>query len=104
MILIEFPKDLCQENIPIKYRNIDDHDWSYLECDIQTLSLLLSNFGIVSTTLYRYGPQCLDNPTTGLTISATYCGAEISLVLARSGPLRIYDEGLRALIISVSGR
>ncbi len=50
MLLIEFQQDLNYgSNNILKYRNVDSDEWYYMYIDIETLNLLIENFGIVST-------------------------------------------------------
>lgn len=80
MILVEILSVF--DNI-IRYKNPNDKCWNYLEMDIETLNLLINNFGIIST---RYIPNhnptqkiCADNPATGKEITLKYNGAHIRL-------------------------
>jgi hypothetical protein len=47
--------------------------------DIETLNLLINNFGIIST--YKTPTRCTscDNQTTGKDILLKYCGADIQI-------------------------
>jgi len=80
MLLIEFQTEINNgyDNI-LKYRNVNEYDWYYMYIDVESLNLLVENFGIVSTiqipTIYR----CVDNPTTGKEINLNYCGANIKM-------------------------
>lgn len=80
MIFIEFQRDFNygSRNI-IKYRNIHDRDWYYLYIDIETLNLLLTNFGIISTCRNPTGYTNCDNPSTCRNIKMNYCNADIEI-------------------------
>ena len=80
MIIIEFPKHLTYGvNNIIKYRDIDDNKWHYLYVDIETLNLLILNFGILSSNRIPLQPIYTDNSSTGKNISVKYCGAKINM-------------------------
>lgn len=79
MLLIEFDSDLKYNSNILKYRNIYDDAWEYLYIDIETLSILLANFGIISTLRIPTNPICLDTPLTGKNIKIKYCGADVEL-------------------------
>lgn len=78
MLLIEFQINIiCGLNL-LKYKNIDEDIWYYLYVDIETLNLLISNFGIfatrrIPTAEYTY----TDNSYTSKKINVQYCGAQI---------------------------
>lgn len=80
MIFIEFSIELnyMDTNI-LKYRNVNDDIWYYLYIDIETLNLLVLNYGIISTykILTKY-TNC-DNETTSKIIKLKYCGCPIKL-------------------------
>lgn len=80
MLLIEFDENLTDQFNILKYRNIDDDIWYYLYIDLDTLNLLLTNFGILSTKKIPTQFTNLDNPTTGDCIFVKYCGADITLL------------------------
>ena len=79
MLLIEFDCDLKYELNILKYRNVDDDAWEYLYIDIETLSILLANFAIISTLRFNIDYICLDMPYTDKRIQLKYCGADIEL-------------------------
>ena len=79
MIFIEF--DCNFNNNIIKYKNIDDDNWYYLYINIETLNLLINNFGIIYT-------NC-DNPSTSRTIDLKYCGADIKMICNNKTPFYI---------------
>lgn len=83
MIIIEFSENILSGLNQIRYRNVDEFEWSYLDIDIETLHLLLKHFGIISTkrfaTRLTKPTICIDNPTTSKTIDINYCGASIQL-------------------------
>ena len=80
MILIEFQKELNYGfNNIVKYREVDDDNWYYLYIDIETLNLLVKNYGIISTNKFPTKSSCLDNLTTGKEIKIKYCGTDIEL-------------------------
>jgi hypothetical protein len=79
MLLIEFEKNLkCGLNI-LKYRNTTDDSWYYLYIDIETLSTLLANFGIIFTLRMPTKSICLDTPETSKNIKIKFCDADIEL-------------------------
>jgi hypothetical protein len=77
MLLIEFEENLKYGLNILKYRNITDDNWYYLYIDIETLNLLVSNFGIISTLRMPTQYICADNPSTSKTINIKYCNAPI---------------------------
>lgn len=75
MIFIEFEQNLtCNGLNIIKYRNVEDMvaDWHYLYMDVETLHLLITHFGIISTM--RLPAQPISKH-----ISLQYCGAPINM-------------------------
>ena len=79
MLFIEFQQNLNSGLNILRYRNVDDESWYYLYIDIETLNLLILNFGIISTCRNPTKYICCDNPSTSKTISLKYCGSEIKL-------------------------
>jgi hypothetical protein len=79
MLLIEFNENLSYGLNIIKYRNAKDNIWNYLHIDIETLHLLLLNFGIFSTKIIPNKKINIDNLTTSKNIIMKYCGAPIQL-------------------------
>ena len=81
MLLIEFDPNLKYgfTNI-IKYRHVEEDSWYYLYIDVETLHLLLYNFGILSTWRIPTKAICLDTPITGKKIKCKYCNALIELL------------------------
>jgi hypothetical protein len=79
MLLIEFAYNLQYGLNILKYRDALDHNWYYLYIDIETLHLLLINFGVLST--YRIPTQVfsLDTPLTSTKINVTFSGAPLQL-------------------------
>ena len=79
MLFIEFETNLNYCSNILKYRNVDDDKWYYLYIDIETLNLLVTNYGIISTykTPTKY-TNC-DNETTSKIINLKYCDANIQL-------------------------
>jgi hypothetical protein len=86
MLFIEFQTNLNSDLNILKYRQIDDDNWHYLYIDIETLNLLVTNYGIIST--YKIPTQFTncDNPTTSKTIKLQYCGADIELCCGNNTP------------------
>lgn len=81
MLIIEFSKNLGQ-NIVLKYRHVNEICWCYLFVDIETLNLLVKNFGIYSTVKninYTRKFSSIDNMSTSKDIYVKYCGAEIKI-------------------------
>lgn len=79
MLLIEFEEHMIDGSNILKYRNVNENDWHYLYVDIETLNLLITNFGIISTKIFPTKKICIDNPSTSKHISIKYCGASIEL-------------------------
>ncbi len=79
MLLIEFEEHIIDGLNILKYRNVEDDNWYYMYIDIETLNLLVTNFGIISTKRIPTQTICLDNPSTSKHISIKYCGAHIEL-------------------------
>ena len=79
MLFIEIPQefDYGDKNI-IKYKNVNDDKWYYLYIDIETLNLLVSNYGIISC-VQEIGHRYVDSPLTGDEVYLEYCGAKIKL-------------------------
>ena len=79
MIFIEFQTNLIYGMNILKYKNINDDSWYYLYIDIETLNLLVSNYGIISTYKIPAKFSNCDNPTTSKIIDLKYCGANLQL-------------------------
>ena len=80
MIFIELPIEFNDIKNIIKYRNVNDDSWYYMYIDIETLSDLIYNFGIISTIKIPTKNSTCDNPSTGNIIKLKYCGADIELI------------------------
>ena len=79
MLLIEFEENITDGLNILKYRDIDDAQWYYLYIDILSLTLLITNFGIISTKRTPTKSICIDNYSTSKKININYCGASIDL-------------------------
>jgi hypothetical protein len=79
MLFIEFQTELNYDENILKYKNVDDDNWYYLYIDIETLNLLVTNFGIISTYKIPTKITCCDNETTSKNIKIMYCGANVEL-------------------------
>ena len=79
MLLIEFEHNLNYGLNILKYRNIEDDSWYYLYIDVETLNLLVTNYGIISTYKIPTKHTNCDNETTSKIINLKYCGADIKL-------------------------
>ncbi len=79
MILIEFEEDLNYESNILKYRDVEDDNWYYLYIDIETLNLLITNFGIISIKRMPTEHIYIDTPLTSKIINAKYCNAQIEM-------------------------
>lgn len=79
MLLIEFEENLKYGLNIVKYRNVEDDNWYYLYTDIETLALLVTNFGIISTWRIPTEPILVDSPLTSKKINMKYCDAPIEL-------------------------
>ena len=79
MLLIEFEEHIIDGLNILKYRNVEHHNWYYLYIDIETLNLLVTNFGIISTKRVPTQNNCIDNLSTSKHINIKYCGASIEL-------------------------
>lgn len=87
MLFIEFKPDLNNGLNIIRYRNVDDHDWYYLYIDIETLNLLIRNFGIISTYKIPTKFTNCDNLTTSKNIKGiNFCGIDIELKCGNNTP------------------
>ena len=92
MLFIEFPIELTHGNTNIvKYRNINDNSWYYMYMDVETLNLLVQNYGIVGTKRMPTGFTNADNGTTSNVIKLSYSGAAIEFHCHES---RLYVEAL----------
>lgn len=49
MLLIEFEEHITDGLNILKYINVEHDNWYYLYIDIETLNLLVTNFGIITT-------------------------------------------------------
>jgi hypothetical protein len=89
MLFIEFQINLKYGLNILKYRNINDDNWYYLYIDIETLNLLVTNYGIIST--YKIPTELTnpDNQTTSNIINIKYCGADIQLLCRNNAPFYI---------------
>ena len=102
MILIEFPQQLQPGKTTIlKYKMVEENDWYYLYIDIETLHILVSNFGIISTVLFPPFSYCIDHPSTGADIKVSYGGAEVQLCCTNCTNINIahsyFQKALRSL-------
>lgn len=79
MLIIEFDENILHGLNLLKYRNSDDNMWYYMYIDIETLNLLLLNFGIIATKRIPTQYICVDNPLTSHIVRITYCGAQIEM-------------------------
>lgn len=79
MIFIEFSVNLHSGLNLLKYRNIDDDIWYYMYIDIETLNLLVQNFGVISTWRNPTSFTNCDNETTSKIVKLKYCNASIEL-------------------------
>ena len=82
MLFIEFSTNLSNNDNLLKYRNIEDDTWYYMYIDIETLNLLVANYGIISS----HKSTCIDNLTTGKEIKVNYCGSNITLYCQNNTP------------------
>lgn len=81
MLLIEFEENIEENDFIVRYKSEKEINWSYIRMDIETLNLLTSNFGIMST---KFVPKV---STSSLTVTSpsskqfdvTYCGVPITL-------------------------
>lgn len=92
MLLVDFPIELQYGDNIVRYREVESSDWYYLHMDIETLNLLIQNYGLISTVRTPTGFTNCDNPTTGAEICVKYAGVDIVMVC--KGP---YNEGYKAL-------
>lgn len=74
MILIEFERNLNQGNFVLKYGNVNDNKWNYLKIDIETLNLLVRNFGVDASF-----SNISTNETPDKIIKLKYCGSDVQL-------------------------
>ena len=79
MLFIEFQTNINSGINIVKYRNINDDIWYYLYIDIETLNLLVTNYGIISTYKIPTKNTNCDNITTSNIIKLKYGGADIQL-------------------------
>ena len=66
MLIIEFSPNIKYGSNLLKYRNIDDNKWYTLHINIETLGLLVDNFGIISNDYQKKAV-------------IKYCGAQLEL-------------------------
>ena len=89
MIFVEFQTNLNYGLNMLKYRNIEDDNWYYLYLDIETLNLLITKFGIISTYKIPTKITNCDNETTCKIINIKYCGTDIKLFCGNNTPFYI---------------
>lgn len=90
MLLIEFEENITQGLNIVKYRNVEDDTWYYLYIDVETLHLLIQNFGIVSTKkMPAQTTVCIDNPSTCKHIAMTFCNAPINIYCGSNDQLSL---------------
>ena len=94
MYLIEFPAEIWENEIIIKYipinnsivkheDQIENPEWCQMIMDLETLNMLIQNFGMQS--IYKIPEQrgnC-DNGTLSREVRVRYCGAEIKMICGR---------------------
>ncbi len=80
MLFIEIPYELLNGLNRITYRSIDEDTWQTMYIDVETLNLLLQNYGVISTAPREIGRRVsVDRPETSRNLKLEYCGAEINL-------------------------
>jgi hypothetical protein len=79
MIIIEFENNITYGLNILKYRDINDDNWYYVYIDIETLNILLRNFGIISTLRLSTQKFNIDNPCTSKNIIMSYCNTNIQI-------------------------
>ena len=79
MLFIEFERNIHSGLNIVKYREVTDDALYYLYIDMETLHLLITNYGILSTYKIPTVKTNCDNPSTSKTIQLKYCGADIEL-------------------------
>ena len=79
MLFIEFQTNINSGINILKYRHINNDNWYYLYIDVETLNLLVTKYGIMSTYKIPTKITNCDNPTTSKIIKLKYCGADIQL-------------------------
>lgn len=79
MLLIEFDENLKYGFNILKYRNVENDNWYYLYIDIETLNLLVTNFGIISTWRMPTQYICVDSHLTSKKVIIKYCDAPIEM-------------------------
>jgi len=57
--------------------------------DIETLNLLVTNYGIISTCKMPTVSTSCDNPTTGDVVKLKYCGADVQLHCGNNTPFHL---------------
>ncbi len=98
MLLVEFPMNIQQNWVVIKYRDMnDDNMWHLMEIDIETLHLLLSNFGIIGLRRMPMNKIISDNGTLSPDIKVNFCGASITMPCCPFA-LSAYDRCLPFLV------
>ena len=94
MLLLEFnPKILNGDKIIVRYKTVNSNEWVFLYLDIETLNLLLNNFGIIGCVT-EINNRCIDNQRTGKTIELSYCGAQIHMFCGNNShvDLRLLEQ------------
>jgi hypothetical protein len=91
MLFVEFELNIKSGLNILKYRNVNDDIWYYLYIDIETLNLLITNYGIISTYKIPTKFTNCDNPSTSKIIKLKYCGADIKLQCGNISPFYIPD-------------
>lgn len=80
MIFIELEREWNYGENLIKYRDENSEEWYYMYIDIETMSHLLYNFGIISALRVPTRYCTMDNPWTGRNVIVKYCGAEVTMI------------------------
>ena len=86
MLFIEFPVNLTSGLNLLKYKEVDGENWYYLYANIETVTLLIINFGIISTKKIPTQYTSCDNITTSKDIKLQYCGADIEIRCGNNSP------------------
>jgi hypothetical protein len=92
MLFIEFQTNINSGINILKYRNINDDIWHYLYIDIETLNLLVTNYGIISTYKIPTKFTNCDNPTTSKIINLKYWTKTTSVSLLFHYVKRFFED------------
>lgn len=91
MLFIEFQHFVTNTNNLIRYKEVHSEEWYYMYVDIDTLSILVANYGIISTRKIPTKVTNCDNYSTSREIKLLYHNAPISFYCGNNAPFYLPD-------------